>query len=449
MADDPLIDQLRTALAASPENLSLRFLLARRLVDASRGPEAVEVVRDVRHEGLDPSQCADLAALFLDAGDAERARRLVDEVVQRCRAHARFLHTRARVKAASKEWGEAQASWMQAKELDPVLADAKLDEAIKASGAQPEARAPIRLVMAGPQETRDVPNAPEPQKVIKFSDVGGYDDLKKTINRKIILPFQRPELFSKYGKEAGGGILMYGPPGCGKTHMARATAGECGATFMNIAIEDVLDMWKGESERKLHALFDRARAAAPTVMFFDEIEALGGKRSSTVHSEAGILISMFLSEMDGFGKDNKKVLIIGATNVPWSVDPAFRRPGRFDQVLFVPPPDKSAREAILSILLRNRPAAGIDVAQLATATVGFSGADLKHLIETGYDLVIEEAIDSGTEPPLSMAHLKQVLPKVKPTTTEWLSTARNYAMYSNESGQYDEVLAFLKANGRA
>jgi transitional endoplasmic reticulum ATPase len=447
MAEDTLIDSLKAALAASPDNVALRFLLARKLVDAGRGGDALPIVDPVRAEGLDPAQISELALLLLDAGDSERARRVVDDAAMKCRSSARFLHAAARVKVALKDFAGAHASWQQAKEIDPALADAKLEEAIRASGAAPEPRAPLRILVGGHQE-RGESVLPIPEKTITFTDVGGYDDLKKAIHRKIILPFQKPELFAKYGKQAGGGILMYGPPGCGKTHLARATAGECGATFINVAIEDILDMWRGQSESKLHALFESARAKAPSVMFFDEIEALGGKRSSTYHTESHALISTFLSEMDGFGKNNQKVLIIGATNVPWAVDPAFRRPGRFDNVLFVPPPDRSARESILALLLKNRPAQGIDVAQLAQGTSGFSGADLKHLVETGYDLVIEQAIDTGTEPPLSMAHLKQVLPKLKPTTSEWLSTARNYAMYSNESGQYDEVLAFLKQHGR-
>jgi SpoVK/Ycf46/Vps4 family AAA+-type ATPase len=218
--------------------------------------------------------------------------------------------------------------------------------------------------------------------------------------------------------------------------------------FINSGIEDVLALWIGESERKLHALVPQARDRAPAVLFIDEIEALGGKRTSAHHGTFGTLVSQFLSEMDGFNKKNHKVLIMGATNVPWAVDPAFRRPGRFDNVVFVPPPDRAAREAILAIMLRERPVRGVDIATIAAKTGGFSGADLKHLIESAFDVVIEQAIATGGEPPLTMDHLGEVLSKVKPTTLEWLSTARNYALYSNEGGQYDEVLAFLKEHGR-
>src|SRR5262249_50193967 len=155
------------------------------------------------------------------------------------------------------------------------------------------------------------------------------------------------------------------------------------------------------------------------------------------------------SEMDGFARSNQGVLILGATNVPWSVDSAFLRPGRFDRFLFVPPPDRPARETILGIHLQRRPVgADADVTFLAKKTSGFSGADLRNLVETAADRAIEESLAAGAEIPIGDRHLKASLTEVKPTTTEWLTTARNYARYSNESGYYDEVLAFLEKFGK-
>jgi SpoVK/Ycf46/Vps4 family AAA+-type ATPase len=283
---------------------------------------------------------------------------------------------------------------------------------------------------------------------ITFREVGGLHDVKKQIQRKIITPFQKPSLFERFRKKAGGGILLYGPPGCGKTLLARATAGECGASFYNVAISDVLDMYIGESERKLHAIFDQARHTAPAVLFFDEVEALGGKRQYTREATSSKLVSQFLSELDGFAQNNQGVLILAATNVPWAVDAAFRRPGRFDRVLFVPPPDHDARAAILQLLLAGRPVeGGIDNARLAKRSSGFSGADLRNLVETAVDEAIEESITAALEVPLKMSHLDLALQQVRPTTVEWLTTARNYARYSNEAGQYDDVLAFLGKHG--
>jgi transitional endoplasmic reticulum ATPase len=288
-----------------------------------------------------------------------------------------------------------------------------------------------------------------PREVVRFQDVGGLEAIKDKIRKKIILPLQKPSLFQRFRKKAGGGVLLYGPPGCGKTLLARATAGECNYTFLNVQISDVLDMYVGQSEQKLHALFEKARQAAPSVLFFDEVEALGAKRTHARDSQTAKLVSQFLAEMDGFASKNSGVLILGATNVPWSVDPAFRRPGRFDRVLFVPPPDRPAREAILHIHLKDRPlTSDVDPAALSKRTSGFSGADLEHLVETAVDVAIEASLASGREMPICQAHLLEALEEVKPTTLEWLTTARNYARYANESGQYDEVLQFLERHGR-
>jgi SpoVK/Ycf46/Vps4 family AAA+-type ATPase len=288
-----------------------------------------------------------------------------------------------------------------------------------------------------------------PQAPITFADVGGLSEIKQQIHKRIILPFQKPSLFERFKKRVGGGILLYGPPGCGKTMLARATAGECKATFINVAISDVLDMYIGESERKLAALFQKARQSPPTVLFFDELEALAGKRQYTREGTSSKLVSLFLSEMDGFAQNNRGVLILGATNVPWAVDPAFRRPGRFDRVLFVPPPDREARASILQKLLEGRPHHPVDAEKLAARTSGFTGADLANLVETAADAAIQRSIDSGAEAPIEPADVEAALKEVKVTSLEWLTTARNYARYANEAGQYDDVLAFLDKHGKA
>ena len=191
----------------------------------------------------------------------------------------------------------------------------------------------------------------------------------------IIYPFKNPEVFRKFNKRSGGGILMYGPPGCGKTHLARATAGECGAKFVSVAITDVLSKWLGESERHLHDIFEAARAHSPAVLFFDEIDAIGVNRSRTPgRTICRTIVNVLLTEMDGIRASNEGLMVLAATNSPWRVDNALRRPGRFDRVLFVPPPDAKAREAILDIHLRGLPVKSPDVAKLAAqAPTSFPG----------------------------------------------------------------------------
>lgn len=288
----------------------------------------------------------------------------------------------------------------------------------------------------------------EPAARIGFGDVGGLEGVKREIRRRIVTPFLKPSLFQRFKRNSGGGILLYGPPGCGKTLLARATAGECGAKFYNVSITDVLDMYIGESERKLHEIFEQARRTSPAVIFFDEIEAIGGKRQHAREATSAKVVSQFLTELDGFSQNNHQVLVLGATNVPWAVDPAFRRPGRFDRVLFVPPPDAEARKTILELLLAGRPVvADLDLRDIVRRTSGYSGADLRNLIDTAADEAIEESIVSGKESEIGQRQLRDALEQVRPTTLEWLTSAKNHARYANQGGQYDEVLKFLEKQG--
>jgi SpoVK/Ycf46/Vps4 family AAA+-type ATPase len=242
---------------------------------------------------------------------------------------------------------------------------------------------------------------------------------------------------------------MYGPPGCGKTYLARATAGEVGARFLSVGISDILDMWHGQSEQKLHALFASARQSRPTVLFFDEIEAIGGSRLDMRQHFQRTLVNQFLAELDGAESNNDGILVIGATNSPWHVDQALRRPGRFDHIVFVAPPDEEARRETLRLHLRGKPAGeDVDVARMARETEGFSGADLRALVDGASEAALQGALRTGTIQPLTTALMLQALRSRRPSTVEWLSTAKNYATYSNEGGMYDDVAAYLKKRKR-
>ncbi|MBA3455815.1 MAG: ATP-binding protein [Deltaproteobacteria bacterium] len=445
--DDATLRSLLEALAATPNNSSLRIAVIRGL-HAAGDARAAEQVDGLVPSALSPADRAFVATVLLRAGVPTRALGFLDGETD-----PEVSIVRARVHHALGDQTAALAAYESAVKANPTFEDRDLRTAIAAkvtvhNGGGDGMR--LRVVSNDDTDNIEVDRLLHPeQPAVTFADVGGLDEIKAQVEKKIILPFQKPALFAKFKKKPGGGILMYGPPGCGKTLLARATAGQCKAQFLNVAIEDVLDMYIGESERKLHALFDKARASTPSVMFFDELEALAGKRQHTRELTSSKLVSQFLSEMDGFVKNNSGVLILGATNVPWAIDPAFRRPGRFDRVLFVPPPDRPARAQILKILLTGRPTGAIDHEALASRTSGFSGADLENLVDTAADRAIAASLEKNTEIPIDQSHMTAALGEIKSTTIEWLTTARNYARYSNEGGQYDEVLDFLKKHGKS
>jgi SpoVK/Ycf46/Vps4 family AAA+-type ATPase len=285
----------------------------------------------------------------------------------------------------------------------------------------------------------------EARETVTFAEIGGLDEVKKAIHRTIILPYQRPDLYLKYGRGAGGGVLLYGPPGCGKTMLARATAGECGLPFLNVRIEEILDPYFGVSERNLHSAFELARASAPCVLFLDELDAVAYARRKLTGSVGRALVDQLLQELDAIGSDNRDLLVLAATNAPWDVDEALKRPGRFDRMLFVPPPDEPARRRIVELQLAGRPVQGVDAKRVAKETALFSGADLRALVDRAVDEVIEEAIDSGGDPPLTQRHLDSAARAIRPSTTEWLATARNYVEFANEGGRYDDVEKFLRS----
>lgn len=406
------IEGLVHAMETSPHNHALRLVLAEELSSAGRTQEALEHFSTLLEaEQLPRESLVGVGRAALEQGDLQLAARALE---------------RARSAGA----------------VDGVAAlQGELESALGSAGGErrqvhrdPEAESTFSAEELLEQATR-----------ITFEDVGGLDEVKKTVHRTIILPFQRPDLYMKYGRRAGGGVMLYGPPGCGKTLLARATAGECGLPFFNVRIEEVLDPYMGISEQNLHAAFEEARVNAPCVMFIDELDAVAYARRKQAGSAGRPLVDQLLQELDAIGSDNRDLLILSATNAPWDVDDALKRPGRLDRPTFVPPPDDPARRRILELVLADRHVDELDVARLAAATTLFSGADLRALVEAGVDLVIDEALDSGTEPPLSMSHLERALPTLRPTTVDWLASARNYVEFANQAGRYDEVAKFLRS----
>ena len=281
---------------------------------------------------------------------------------------------------------------------------------------------------------------------LTLADVGGMQAVKDRLNMAFLAPLRNPEMRRLYGKSLKGGLMLYGPPGCGKTYIARALAGEMGASFVSITLTDILDQFIGNSEANLHSLFETARAHAPVVLFLDEIDAIGQKRSQASSSGWRGVTNQLLTEMDGIDSGNEGVFILAATNVPWDVDPALRRPGRFDRSVAVLPPDEPARQSILRHHLGSRPVEGIDLAHLARQTNGFTGADLAHLADSAVEYAMMDSMRTGTVRMVTMKDFKRALRQVRPSAGPWFSTARNIVAYGNRDGQYDDLAAYMRAN---
>ena len=283
---------------------------------------------------------------------------------------------------------------------------------------------------------------------VGLADVGGMTEVKQRLEAAFLAPMRNPELRRLYGKSLRGGLLLYGPPGCGKTFIARAVAGELGAKFLSVSLSDVLDMYIGQSERNLHEVFAAARRNAPCVIFLDEIDALGGKRQSMRHNAMRGTVNQLLTELDGAQSENEGVFVLAATNAPWDVDSALRRPGRLDRTLLVLPPDLEARAAVLKYHLRDRPIEGVDLAKLAKKTDGYSGADLAHLCESAAETALLDSAASGKVRMIGMPDLLAAAKEVKPSIESWFTAARNVAMFANDGGTYDDLLAYLKRTRR-
>ena len=428
------LNQLEQAITASPDNVYIRFLLIQKLEAYSQYQaqlkDHLDALLSYDRQHIEAKKM--LLKVYYTQKKYSAAIILGEEllVAENLGAPEKILLAKAYLK--ENNHGRAQELYMEVVALHPDRNDEELDKA-------------FRMRETGGDDTdigEDSDFMEKPN--INFSDVGGMQGVKKEIDLKIIKPLEHVELYKQYGKKVGGGILLYGPPGCGKTYLARATAGEISAKFINIGLSDILDMWVGQSEKNLTALFDKARFNTPCVLFIDEIDALGAKRSDMRQSAGKNVINQFLSELDGVDKNNDGVLVIGATNCPWHLDSAFRRPGRFDRIIFVPPPDAQGKEEILKIMLTKKPTKDIDYAKIAKNTKDYSGADLEALIDIAVEEKLEEAMSTGVPQPLTTKDLIRATKKHRPTTVEWFQTAKNYAMFANQSGLYDSILDYMK-----
>ncbi|MEV4077050.1 ATP-binding protein [Nonomuraea fuscirosea] len=477
MSDDAGLQALREAARLSPDNLPLRQHLAGQLLAKGYLAEAeaefrAALVLAPKH----PDIIAGLAEAFVRQSAHGPALAALEPLLAEPGYPPRLGILAARALMGEGDMGRAAYRYFEAISRDASLADPDLAGRLTPGGPgspwPPPAAAPPPMPATpsgspppppppahpgGSGHTFSAAGAPHATPAnsstaeversgVTFADVAGMETVKEALRIKLLLPLQQPELYAAYGKRAGGGVLLYGPPGAGKTHLARAAAGELGAAFVNVGLADILDMYVGSSERNLHATFDLARRNRPCVLFFDEVDALAGRRSDMRHAQTRQLVNQFLAELDGVDQSaNEGVLVLAATNVPWYVDAAFRRPGRLDQPVFVPPPDAAARAAILRILCRDKPLAEMDFDAVARVTEHFVGADLKGLVDRAVEAKLQQSISVGRPIPLSTQDLLAAAQTLRPTAVrEWMATARNYVLHANDSGAWDELMPWVK-----
>jgi len=447
------LDPLRQALAVSPDNVPLLLLMAHACLDEWSLDEAQSAfARALQIDPTRPEAKLGIARVLHLSGKTSEAVVRTESVIAQHPEFAPAHLLLARLNAGEGNRAAAQAAYSRALALDPTIKDAALDRELEgrvSASESAQTEEPEKVMAQGwsPDDIDDEKSGAESTEVehplLTFADIGGMDSVKEEIRMKIIHPLKNPQLFKAYGKKIGGGILLYGPPGCGKTLLSRATAGEIRASFLSIGIHQILDLYLGNSEKNLHQLFELARHHAPAILFFDEVDALAADRNDLKRSAGRTLINQFLAEMDGNVGDNEGLLILGATNAPWHLDPAFRRPGRFDRILFVPPPDEAARRSIVEVMAKDKPTHALDVGAVAKKTKDFSGADLKAVFDIAIERSLARAMKEGAVIPLGTDDLLKAARDVKPSTRAWFESAKNYAIYSNQSGFYDDVLEFL------
>ncbi len=423
MDGSPLIDSLRKAVDAAPQDVPLRLHLAGLLLDNGSTAEAIS------HLGLvlaaEPTSVAALELMQRAVGGGAAGGASSSSSPSPAPSTAPPPNA-ASIPAPARHFNE------------PDVEDFDWDAAARDLG---EVLPPMFL--DGDEELTE-PAFDVEASTVRLTDVGGMAQVKRRLEAAFLAPMRNPELSRLYGKSLKGGLLLYGPPGCGKTFLARAIAGELGAAFFSVTLADVLDMYIGQSERNLSEIFATARRNAPCVLFLDEVDALGQRRSQLRSNSMRGTVNQLLSELDGVGAQNNGVFVLAATNAPWDVDVALRRPGRLDRTVLVLPPDQAAREAILRHHLRGRPVAKIDLAAAAKRTEGYSGADLAHVCETAAERALLDSAATGTVRMIEMQDIEAALREVRPSIGPWLESARNVAMFANEAGAYDDLLEYLK-----
>lgn len=464
------LQTLREALSHAPDNTALLLLYGHACLDELFLEEAHDVFSRIvalEPEHAEAQLC--LARALLLQGDTSGAAVRVERLLHREALNASAHLLLSRIYLTENNRAKALEHYQRAVEIDASASDRALEADLgRQTKAAPSPRerivSPLDLLDDDEAEMRDdflddpfdeplggewrpetffAPGDGERFRVT-FSDVGGMDALKEEIRLKIIYPLQHPELYKAYGRKTGGGILLYGPPGCGKTLLLRATAGEVACNYFAIGLHEVFDPYYGSIERNLHQIFETARANTPCVLVFDELDSLAPDRRNVRDTQTRNIVNQFLSELDGLRSDNHRILVIGATNSPWQLDPSLRRPGRFDQAIFVPPPDEAARLQIIRLLAKDKPIAKIDEAVLAQATAGFSGADMRWVFDRAAELALADALHAGKTVPIHMDVLLGIARDHTPSTQAWMEGVQQHVPATSHDAISTEVRKFMQ-----
>ena len=286
---------------------------------------------------------------------------------------------------------------------------------------------------------------------IRFKDIAGLDDVKERIKETIVYPFKNPEHYQYYDVPTGGGILLYGPPGCGKTMMAAAAAAECDAMFISIKISDIKDKYVGESEKRIKEVFKLAREHERAIIFFDEMDALATDRSDSSQGHEKSLVNELLAQMDGVDtKGSNKYLILAATNIPWAIDTALRRAGRFDNSIYIPEPDIAARNKLFEINLKNKPVSkNVNLGELAKRTEGFASAEINQICKEAARIPLRDAIKGKSRREIAMADFEKVIDGMQTILASWYPKALKELVKGDEQEAFKDLMdAGMKYRGK-
>lgn len=438
MAD---LDPLRMALQRSPENVPLLLRYGNGCLEEWAFDEAHDAFSKVL--SMEPGNVQahiGTARLLLLHGETSQAIVRMESLLQQSPKEATALLLLARAHLGEGDVAAAYSCYSRARELNPNVSDPGLERdlgpLLRQTPPTSENGTPARVSAEGRGEDSygsgyDDFNEPSfedeyaftaedfTRPTENFAMVSGLEEPKRLASLSFVEPLRNPEMFQRYGRVPGGGLLLYGPPGCGKSLFARAAAGEAGVRMLTIRPHRLLDMYIGSSEKNLNHAFELARDQAPCVLFFDEVEAYAENRRDTPPTFPRCIVQQFLTELDRRQEKGDPILVIAATSAPWLIDSAFRRPGRFDRMVAVPPPDARSREAILRSLLHGKPVGEIDFPALAAATEGFSGSELRSLCDRVIDSIVLEAIETGVAIPLTTDLFPKVIREMAPASKSW------------------------------